>query len=394
MKRTFFFITCLSTIFNLVLPLKILASINPSECNSTMGLIKPIEVCSPQNICNRPLVTYRFHGRKTISEISDVPDCKTKWPSIKKHFLGVSQGGRGVFNDGPAKKWIDPQGIPRYWCAFIPKDTSEKIKKPLIIYIPGSGGSADNIYDFTSLRKKAIDYDFSSDGKAKGFILISVQGRNLHWPTVDAQDGSKFDSYHRNLATNPDVLFLDYLIDHMVTELKIVNPKQIYLTGWSNGARFATFYGINRSRPPSPKVTAVAVYSGGDPLENISSTQSPSCKQETYPETQLPYFLISRNCDLIACDQNQFDFFIKNKWNMTPGNQATTWISNLKNKMKNKNTFWTIIDESGNKKNNCLEANLCHKKVATRNHFCWPDGISDGSGIDYEIELLNFFKKH
>jgi len=391
--NTFF----LLILFPLFLSLKIDNVHHSTECNSSIGLLTPIPTCSPVNICKNPLITYRLQGRKKIIESSDIPNCKTKWKITKKNFVGCIQGGRGVFDDGKAKLWKDPYGINRYWCEFRPNQVLENSKRPLVIYVPGSGGSADNIYDFTLLRKKAVDFDLTGDTKRKGFILVSVQGRNLHWPTDDAQDGSKHDSYHRNLATNPDVVFFDYLIDYFVNDLKIADPGQIYITGWSNGARFASFYGINRNTVATSggnKVTAVAVYSGGDPFENTSPNQIPSCKQDTYPQSNLFYLLISRDCDLIACNQQQFDLFKQSGWHMTPGNQATTWINDLKYKMKNNNTSWLIIDSNGQRKNKCLGHTQCNKKNALKNHFCWPDGISDESGIDYEIELLNFLKKN
>ena len=178
-----------------------------------------------------------------------------------------------------------------------------------------------------------MDYNnLSGDAGRPGYILVSVQGRNLHWPTVDPEEGSKHDSYHRNPAANRDVAFFDHLIDSLVAE-GVADPKRIYLTGWSNGARFSAYYGITRHESPTPggnRVAAIAPYSGGDPFENIASGQAPSCKQDPYPATTLPFLLISRNCDGIACNQEQFDFFNQSGWTMTPGNQAEAWLSTLR----------------------------------------------------------------
>jgi poly(3-hydroxybutyrate) depolymerase len=222
-------------------------------------------------------------------------------------------------------------------------------------------------------------------------------GRNLHWPTADPEEGSKHDSYHRNPATNRDVAFVDHLIDSLVAE-GVADPKRIYLTGWSNGARFAAYYGITRhetSTPGGNKVAAIAPYSGGDPFENIASTQAPSCKQAPYPATTLPFLLISRDCDGIACNQEQFDYFVLNGWTMTPGNQAEGWITTLTSPpMNDASVQWLKIDHLGADAGFCMATGpaSCRIVLAVRNHFCWPDGVSDGGGNDRELDMLNFFK--
>ncbi|HLE12990.1 MAG: hypothetical protein A2504_17755 [Bdellovibrionales bacterium RIFOXYD12_FULL_39_22] len=366
------------------------------KCNSVVGLTAPVESCSAEWPCTNLLPTYPAQGIYEISTGSDIPSCQTQFPTAAT-IVGCVRGGRGAFNDGPPKNWIDEDGISRYWCEYRPSGTASNSKRPLLIYIPGSGSNADAIYDFTLLRAKAIDYDnLSGDSSRKGIILVSTQGRNLHWPTASTEEGSKHDSYHRNLATNRDVAFVDHIIDTLVAE-GVVDPNRIYLTGWSNGARFATFYGISRHQTATAggnKVAAVAVYSGGDPYENIATEQSPSCKQNPYPQTQLPFLVITRNCDAITCNQEHFDTFSAEGWIITPGNQVEAWFSTLQNTMNNSHAQWLKINYYGADTASCLALPICTRQTATRNHFCWPDGISDGGGVDREIDLLEFLKSN
>ena len=53
-------------------------------------------------------------------------------------------------------------------------------------------------------------------------------------------------------------------IDHFISEVRatgVVDPRRIYLMGWSNGAAMAMLYAMNR-----PFVAAAAVYSAPDPF--------------------------------------------------------------------------------------------------------------------------------
>lgn len=371
-----------------------------AACNPEVGLTAPIRPCSSAWPCTRLLETYT--SINALDTPTDIPVCKTQWPEAEQLPIGCVRGGRGIFDDsttGSPLSWRDSDGSPRYWCEYRPVNTSAQFKRPLLIFFHGSGGSADDIYDFTLLRDKARNFDLSGDASRPGFVLIASQGRNLHWPTDHPEEGSKHDSYHRNLSTNQDVLFVDHLIDTLVQE-GVIDPQRIYLTGWSNGARFAAFYGIARHPTATAggnRVAAVAVYSGGDPFENISSDQVPSCKQDPYPTTELPYFLISRNCDAVACNQAQYDAFLGDNWIMTPGNQAESWLDALSSVMNDPNVQRMMIGYTGALRSECLEVGtspLCNTLMALRNHLCWPDGIADGGGVDHENDLLTYFREH
>jgi len=363
-------------------------------CSPTQGLVAPVSACSADDPCTNLLGTYALAGISELTTPSDPARCHTRF-ATPQMLMGCVRGGRGSYNDDdPSRTWSDPDGTQRTWCEARPTSSTPR---PLLIYVPGSGGGAGDVYDYTLLRAKSQSYDL---GGGPGFVLVSSQPRNLHWPTEDPEDGTKHDSYHRDLATNRDVAFFDYLIDSLVAE-GVVDPHRIYLTGWSNGARFATFYGMARHEAATAggnRVAAVAVYSGGDPYENITATQTPSCKADPYPASTLPFFDITRNCDLIACDQAQYDALLGGGAKMTPGSQATAWIADLQAKSHDTQAGWMRIGYAGTVTTSCLpfggSATSCTYEMAKRNHFCWPDGVADGGGIDHEIDLLDFLKAH
>lgn len=362
------------------------------QCNSTTGLSSPAPVCSKEQPCKNLLPTYKYLN-PPVYEITS--------PSQGKPYCGTGQRGkkvgRPIYNDGTSKTVktkID--NITRYYCEFISQSQDKKIKRPLVIFVHGSGGYGGSMYDSTSLRTKAPSFNLTDDPDKQGFNLIALQSRNLHWPTKDPQDGAKFDSYHRNFATNPDVEYLDKVIDKAVASGS-VDPARIYLMGWSNGARFTAFYGLTRHQKPTSagnRIAAVANFSGGDPYKNIQQNYIPSCEIKKYPVSKLPLYMISRTCDGVACNEKQAAKFKKENKNITPGNVAETWVNTLKNKIKDPNVLWQKINYYSKPAKNCTPAFLCSSLIALRNHFFWPDGYEDKTGIDWEPEMLKFLKKH
>lgn len=78
---------------------------------------------------------------------------------------------------------------------------------------------------------------------------------------------------------------------------------------------------------------------------------------------------------------------------MAPGNQVEEWIATLDTVIGDPNTQWKLIDSDGVDAFSCLEApGPCTTGSALRNHFCWPDGMSDGGGNDREPDMLDFLR--
>jgi hypothetical protein len=222
-----------------------------------------------------------------------------------------------------------------------------------------------------------------------------MQGRNLHWPSAKEFDGSHFDYFFRDLASpsqNPDIRSIDRLIDELAAGGR-VDPNRIYITGWSDGATFAMFYAIARhgvATPGGNRVAAAAVYAGYDPFNNLIQSQSPSCQLDRYPTSTAPIYIIHRACDaLVACDAAQQQMF-----GLPPGDDVEGWEATLASTGHDSQVSDRIIDFAGRAAAACAPASECTSSLGFTNHLHWPDGISDGSGWDWEPEILAFLRNH
>lgn len=338
-------------------------------CNRTTGLASPLDVCSPANPCTKGVTIGqgKILQNQIVKNPGEVPICKL----------------------GKRISWKDPQGLERYSCVYQPANAS--LRLPLILYFHGTGGNANNVFQYTSLVDKAGFFTLSADAARKGFVIVSVQGRNLHWPTIHA-DGSHYDYYFRDTATdskNPDVNYADHLIDTLV-EQGVIDQNQIYVMGWSNGATFSQFYAIARHQTPTPRgnrVAAAAVFAFADPFNNINHNQTPSCAIP-YPKTIVPLYLLNRSSDaLTACNTAQEKYF-----DLPPGHSVVDWVETLKTIMGNSNVVLQLIDGQGKAVNACSSVYI--KGFSLLNHLSWPNGRNDRGGVDWEPSMLEFLKSH
>jgi len=289
--------------------------------------------------------------------------------------------------------------VVRYACLFRPAGASALSPRPLLIFLHGGGiGTADAVYDNTSLRWKAERYDLTGDGR-RSFLLLSIQGRNLHYPTHAPRDGHHHDFYYRDLrspSANPDVANLDRLIDGLVAEGS-VDRRRVYLMGWSNGGFFGQMYAIARhatSTPGGNRVAAVVAYTAADPFHNLNPDQVPSCRLDPYPLSTVPIFLLSRSCDIVACDEPQAATFLTHGTVVEPGHVVEPWVRDLATRVGNPNVSRRIVGGAGLAVRVCTPAPLCAPASGLLNHVRWPDGVADGSGIDHEPDMLDFLRAY
>lgn len=354
-------------------------------CNATTGLSAPLAVCSADNVCTNPGADT---GATAIDTSFSIPLCRT------------TRASRAVFDDGPPLRWVDPAGVTRSACLFAPSGASTSSQRPLVVFLHGGGsGSADDVYNHTSLRAKAPGHDLSGDPQRPGFFLLSVHGRHLHYPTEAARDGNHHDFYFRDLASpsrNPDIANVDRLVDDLVRSGR-VDPQRIYFMGWSNGAFFSQMYVSARQQTPSPggnRPAAAVAYTGADPFNNLNAAQSPSCQLDPYPRTTAPIFLVGRSCDIVACDTAQAQSLQSQGVVVAPGHIMSDWQGTLLGRMGNPNVLRLIVTGTGSSTASCTPAAWCTGSAALLNHVRWPDGVADRSGVDHEPAMLDFLRAH
>jgi poly(3-hydroxybutyrate) depolymerase len=289
-----------------------------------------------------------------------------------------------MFDDGPPRTWTDPTtGGARAACVYRPAGATPASPRPLVVFFHGGGGSATDIYDATSLRAKAGYY---------GFLLAADQGRYLSWP--NRPGGPVHDFYYRDFTThssNPDVRNADRLIDDLVAEGG-VDESRIFVMGWSNGGWFGEAYAIARFASPTPGghfVAGVAVYSSGNPFENISDTQSPTCARLAAPHTTVPLLLVHRACDINGCNEAQ-----RRLSGQPPGANLADWISTLQLTLGDPTVEDILVDGQGQQATACTPIPPCSSDYATLNHLRWPDGVADQGHHDWELRMLSFLQEH
>jgi poly(3-hydroxybutyrate) depolymerase len=343
-----------------------------ATCDGRTGLCAPLAACTANAPC-------RGIAGKTIKDPIDLPTCRT------------TKKDRPAFDDGPPRQWVDSvTGEPRAACVFEPPGTSSAARVPLVVFFHGSHGSAGDAYDAALLRAKAASFHLGGAGAPQGFVLASVQGRNLEWPNKNPP-GSHHDFYFRDLASpsaNPDIRNADRLVDELAAKGN-VDPARIYVMGWSNGAFFASLYSIARHDTPTPaghRVAAAVAFAGGDPFSNTTPNASPSCAMTTVPTTHAPIQLIHRACDtIVPCNTAQGS-------DAPPGFDVESWARTLRERAHDPNVVDILLDRAGHTVQTC-EAS-CGMLEGTTDHLRWPDGVADRGGIDSEPVMLAFLRDH
>lgn len=333
-------------------------------CNPTTGACGPLLACTPDTPCTTPT--------GTITTPLTPPVCHTR--SLQRPY----------FDDGPPLAWTGAAGDPRAACVFVPARATPWARVPLLVFLHGSHGSADNLYDDTSLRTKAA---------VDGFAIAAMQGRNLHWLGPNPA-GPHHDNQYRDLAnpaSNPDVADLDHLIDTLVAR-GTIDPHRIYVAGWSNGAFFAQLYAIARydaATPGGNHVAAAAAYAGADPYAAATDTD-PACGLAQYPTSRVPIYAIHRACDaLVPCSSAQ-----ANKFGIVTEGAVEPWLGELATRVGDPAVVDQTLDAWGRAVAACTLPALCTAVGGLTNHLRWPDGVADGSGRDWEPAMLAFLAAH
>lgn len=357
-------------------------------CDPATGLVRPLPTCSQQFPCTRIAPEL---PQMPITSPSDPISCAdSRWTARREWTL---------------------DSVTRQACFFRPSGAGPGSRRSLVVWFHPGGVGGDVAEQETHLLDKAA---------TSGFLLAVVQGRNLHFPTTAPRDGRHHDFYFRDLRSpsfNPDIASADRLIDDIVAE-GAVDPRRIYVMGWSNGAFFGQLYAIARhqtSTPGGSRVAAAAVFAAGDPFDDIERDPftgqlwegPPSCRLQTVPGSAVPILLLHRTCDLavpcgpsdLACFGSEPGFVTSTWIASAPGQGLTGLVGHLIGGVERGASIDTD-QASCTTITNC-DTSLCTSNPTSSgclclvNHLRWPDGVyGSGGGIDREPLMLDFLRLH
>jgi pimeloyl-ACP methyl ester carboxylesterase len=172
--------------------------------------------------------------------------------------------------------WSDSDGNTRVACLYEPASASAANPLPLLVYIHPSLFTADTVSVATNILDYLDTGNLSGDPARPGFIVVAPEGRSTtHFYPMPDDQGPGWDNWYRQLERhgrsvvvdgvtypqNVDAATIDHFIDQEVATGK-VDPKRVYVTGWSNGAAMGFLYALNRRR-----IAAAALYTAPNPFE-------------------------------------------------------------------------------------------------------------------------------
>ncbi|MDK2125155.1 prolyl oligopeptidase family serine peptidase [Parachitinimonas caeni] len=245
----------------------------------------------------------------------------------------------------------DQDNITRYACLNTPKQvrgTQEGSRKwPLLIYLHGSRTTPDSLYlEGHELFELHNTYPLSPEAGVEGFLILSPEGRRAKvWPSSSPTTGEGFhwDEWYRNPKDNLDVQAIDHFLDEVMAS-GWVDPKRVYVFGWSNGAYMAALYASWRRE----RIAAVGQYAGANPWSR------PPCPVALPADPPPPLTLMRNLCDaLVPCTTT-------NDWIKTQ--QARGW------------TFeYTNLDARGRATQRDAACTAsCGKAKGIAEHVRWP----------------------
>jgi phospholipase/carboxylesterase len=142
---------------------------------------------------------------------------------------------------------------------YIPKIAKQHKQMPLLVWLHGGGGSADDIRHIFPLAEEL------------GVVILAIDSRHNTWDGIDSPFG-------------PDVLFIDAALQHTFERVAI-DPQRVALGGLSDGAAYALALGRANGdlfthliavapghlNPPSPPVGQPHIYVAHGTRDNVYS---------------------------------------------------------------------------------------------------------------------------
>jgi poly(3-hydroxybutyrate) depolymerase len=246
----------------------------------------------------------------------------------------------------------------------------------LLVYLNPSLFSADKTAPLTGFITDAANADLTGDAARKGFILLMPEGRDTkHYYPFPDDTGIGWDNWYRNLDRSSPALNVDVAtIDHFIAAVKdmgIVDPKRVYLSGWSNGAAMAQLYALN-----TPGIAAAAVYSSPDPFSDVADPGA----QTPFATALTPLMDIHNQCDIIGICQTGTRFHQTLSRLFPKLVQRPVIIDNLFNEVQSCNDMCASQAIAPSDASGALGA------LGAANHLRWP--------ITWNTQMYAFLRQH
>jgi len=285
------------------------------------------------------------------------PPIRTVTPETKK----VTCNGGRLFS-------FDQNGVVRYACLNLPAQATRAPqppdrKWPLVIYLHASLTTPESLYkQGAELFALHDTFSLSDDGNVKGFILLAPEGRRAQaWPAAkgSTQTGFRWDEWYRDPEKNLDAAAIDHFLEEALAT-NLVDPRRVYIFGWSNGGFMAALYGVWRGE----RIAAIGQYASANPWAR------PPCPVPLPEKPHVPLILIRNLCDWVA-----------------PCEETSQWIGKLSSERWPFQSYnlWDDGSEAPASQG-CLTH--CGQLQGTADHYRWPRGSVLAE------RLLPFFKQH
>jgi len=228
--------------------------------------------------------------------------------------------------------FTDSQNIARDGCLWEPPQASSTNPLPLVVFLHGTGQTADSVQLSTNTLSFQTTANVSDNPAKLGFIVLSPQGNAVHIALPLASIGPLnvnllnglpgWNTFYRQYSPNGNVTIagtaypenadaaaIDHFIAQEVATGK-VDPSRIYVMGWSDGGSMTYLYGLNR-----PAIAAAAIYAGPSPFQFV--LESDPCAQEPVDQAPvdnyeiqianpaLPIWQIKNSCDWVTICKNE-----------------------------------------------------------------------------------------
>lgn len=289
--------------------------------------------------------------------------------------------------------YSDGDGLARNACLYDNSAATRAHPLPLVVYLQASMANIDTQIAKTGLLDERISVNLTDEPDRPGFVLLAPLPRfTTHYYPVPNGYSLGFDVWYRQFSRQPqtvggkryapnvDFATIDHYIDEQVASGR-VDPRRIYLVGYSNGASTAVLYAQNR-----PEVAAAAVYSAPDPYGFLNDP----CQQQPVadstngsaeilvPRIDAPIFHLHNDCDVYgSCPSGEH-------FQQQLDDSATAMMSSqIINKAQ---SAVSACDNACGTDPNGSAYNLKARLTGNTNHNRWPDL--------WNTRLLDFLREH